>query len=1033
MTDIPTTNAEFYEYIRKSNFDSYNKFETWITTNRWHGKDKLESCVRVFARLGCIPKISDFKISKGIYDKGESKDVITTYKEIFYKDGLDVCLNDKGGGGADLHGFCEKGGKTYILAMTIKNKNLEGVTKLDIDELENNFKKFYKKKGVKLQLGVCSRSITKEKIERSETDTKKKSLKDAILLNIGDIYETYCMFKKEFGNVCFEDLLKRDYSSLKWCVPKFNQKLGSLKNMEWINSGVKKIGNFDVCRSGKTYQCTYTIILDSCDKGECNYCIILNAYYETDKDFLNVLGCYQLRDFKVHIVNGKTIDKVEEKLGVKNIFIISPGYLKNTTSKKCESKDFKRIEWLRSISFDIIFMDEAHYGGCSVYSRNILEYYGENSVKIFMTATFSKPLLSYNISINNITSWTNDDNRSCHLFGDGGKEELVKKHGDIILDIVNDYSSYESIRNEYNEYVTMKFISQDIRDDEVRAKIIERIKHTGEGESIKSRFLGNWDLHKIKKGEEKLQNESQALVPYNSIFGEYDDEFDEPINKNCIINQIKEECTLGDSRCIGDESCDPIIILCFLDSKNIGFRSNCLKKMLENKHRDFHPKTGKYTIVNTNSKEKGNIKDRVAFAYKEAKSKKKQGVLIHTGVQGHMGITFEYCDIVLMMNEDKSSDLIVQKIHRCMTTSKGKKFGFVVDMNIHRQINTIANYAMMIKPKIPTKKAMHQCLKQGLLGLNTSHFKNVSDDKIINMMYDEIYCARPETAIKPLINDIRTIGCVLSEDDDELINKYFTPIKKPKSSSTKKLKEDSNKDIGDGIIKTSSSDTTKSVDEVKSRVDFMDIILHIIPFMCLLCRNVKVNTFESMYMCIMEDKELYDVFLDQMVVWWGTDITTIVVKRVISIYIKSMSVESINNIDVIVKTIKKLFEDSCGDRKTLSRLIDKYMVPLEEERKKNAQHTTISELRQEMLDKIDNEFWKGRTTVYEPFVGHGGFVIDMIDRMDLAMKDEIEDDELRYKIIVEERIYFSDINPTNIYICKSLINRDNEYNSNYFV
>jgi len=37
----------------------------------------------------------------------------------------------------------------------------------------------------------------------------------------------------------------------------------------------------------------------------------------------------------------------------------------------------------------------------------------------------------------------------------------------------------------------------------------------------------------------------------------------------------------------------------------------------------------------------------------------------------------------------------------------------------------------------------------------------------------------------------------------------------------------------------------------------------------------------------------------------------------------------------------------------------------------------------------------------------------------------------RYKTIVEECLYFSDINPTNIFICKLLIDPYNEYKLNY--
>jgi hypothetical protein len=50
-----------------------------------------------------------------------------------------------------------------------------------------------------------------------------------------------------------------------------------------------------------------------------------------------------------------------------------------------------------------------------------------------------------------------------------------------------------------------------------------------------------------------------------------------------------------------------------------------------------------------------------------------------------------------------------------------------------------------------------------------------------------------------------------------------------------------------------------------------------------------------------------------------------------------------------------------------------------------------------------------------------------MDGLDYLIPDEKE----RYKRIVEECLYFSDINPTNIFICKLLIDPYDEYNLNY--
>jgi len=97
----------------------------------------------------------------------------------------------------------------------------------------------------------------------------------------------------------------------------------------------------------------------------------------------------------------------------------------------------------------------------------------------------------------------------------------------------------------------------------------------------------------------------------------------------------------------------------------------------------------------------------------------------------------------------------------------------------------------------------------------------------------------------------------------------------------------------------------------------------------------------------------------------------------------------------------------------LSKLVDKYLIPQELEKKKNAEVSTPYKLRNEMLDKVPEDFWKSPKKVFEPCSGKGGFLVDIVNRFSK---------HLDYKTIVEQCLYFSDINPTNIYINKLLFN-----------
>ena len=133
----------------------------------------------------------------------------------------------------------------------------------------------------------------------------------------------------------------------------------------------------------------------------------------------------------------------------------------------------------------------------------------------------------------------------------------------------------------------------------------------------------------------------------------------------------------------------------------------------------------------------------------------------------------------------------------------------------------------------------------------------------------------------------------------------------------------------------------------------------------------------------------------------------------------------------IIKNVNELFIKNVGNLNQLSQLIDEYLIPQELEKNTNAEISTPYKLRRDMIDKVPKIFWKSIKKVFEPCAGKGGFIIDIIDKFMIGLKETIPDEKLRYKTIIEECLYFSDINPTNIFTCKLLIDHNNEYNLNY--
>jgi predicted helicase len=81
----------------------------------------------------------------------------------------------------------------------------------------------------------------------------------------------------------------------------------------------------------------------------------------------------------------------------------------------------------------------------------------------------------------------------------------------------------------------------------------------------------------------------------------------------------------------------------------------------------------------------------------KSKKENKKGLILLAGNMLSLGITLSNCDIVMLFNNTLSSDKVMQQMYRCMTEGQNKIYGFVVDLNISRVLNTSINYSIYKK------------------------------------------------------------------------------------------------------------------------------------------------------------------------------------------------------------------------------------------------------------------------------------------------------------------------------------------------
>lgn len=1078
-----STFVDLYTFLQE--FDNTNPnrtLQSWLEIS-WEGIDKQESLLRLFTALKCIDKLKQFDICKGNFNKGTISKM-TELKEFFYKsDETPTSLKDKGDS-SDLT-CMSKNNEKHLLVTTSKSTKDIHVNKLDLSYLAMNCNSYNDSYKFTYCIVVRSTSQLENKVlncEKSSYKVKEMIQNEStIIIDWNDLNEAFNQFKRIYANICIKQLFTNFKTPLLF---KFHQVLSTQKTLKLKKENEKRVLWGHIQRSGKSYIMASTIMEDSKNKNNCNYLIITTAPNETILQYINVFNCLQLSNFNIIHLNSSSLNNVkkmaekkEEKS--KNIIICSKQFLQTKVKAKQE------ITWLKNTNIDIRFVDESHFGGSTELAQSILNYYSPSSFTVLITATYLKPVKEFNIPYRNCILWDLEDIKCCKTIKDTeSKRILIQKHSSDLELLLNQYS-LDNIIKEYSSYPELWILTDEIK-EEIKNEIVSE-NNPFFGWSPDACFLLNQttkvDSKKEKNTPPQFQNIEENCKLWWRIFGKRNKfgipDKDYPENK-VFMKRIEAICKnpFIQSRYIGNMEGEPLVIMAFLPQNDIDSISNATKSLLL-KYNILSEKDYEIVIINSEavgSKSKETIKDATI----KAKNEEKKAVLVLTGKQCSLGVTIENCDVVLLLNNNTSFDFIYQSMFRCMTEGRNKKCGFVVDLNLNRVIDTcLVDYSNIIRPNDHPKKAIEYVLKSRLITINgddwlpmfKTNLQSIEDINKDNMICSEkmdlsiqnfsnsvytIYSSNTEKALSHLLNKLNFKIIKLTDEEETIIKSIF---------NKKILNETIKNDINDGIEKvevkkeesTSDEDDEKEEkesekkeekEEVESKkeekeekeenksTNYIQLLKYMIPLICILTINNNETTLSKMFESLEKDQYLMNIFLEQIKGCWNenidlNDLKTFL-KQFINIYNNNMSVPK-EEINQIVITIKELFVKSKNNYNELSSLIDTYLIPLKSEKQDNAEVSTPYNLRQEMMKKIPIEFWTNPNhKVFECCSGKGGFLIDIVNAFNNGLKKSIPDDKKRFKHIVENCIYFSDINATNIYICKLLLSGvDGKFKLNY--
>lgn len=932
-----------------------------------------------------------------------------------------------------------KGGKSDI---TLKNKKTDkwifisskfgnelSVEDYDIAEIHLAIKDkihIYKDCDIYLFVNNKQKTLDTFKSAQKGNDCYKNNV--FTILDINDFEPYFQHLKHSIQDITIGEVNSKFYNTKVPLLPRFHQELITYKQMERIHEGEKELLLGAKARSGKTY-CVGNLLIKYFKKyNVINGLIITPAPTETSSQFTDDLF-HKFIDFNgINIVEIKKGTDFETMvLTQNNIIIVSKQLLDDYVFEK-------KVQPIQQLGLDFIIFDENHFHGTTQMSKNILQAYSsQKTIKLYLTATYAKPLSEWNIPLDNQFYWDIEDEQLCKKRDIQG---LLEKHGDDVLLFLTEENKGQILQI-YDKMPDLHILTNMM--DRKRFEVIkEQIKDTSYGFSNGTLLSGNFP------------NEVDTMLRY--ITGS-NKEQDYPKKDLSIFGRIKRIAIEKNSRTRlnnGDFT-SQLWFLPFGINMTINKVSEHLKDRMG---KNSILKNYEIKIVNSKKEYKlKDIKEEIKNWELKAKEEGKDGLILLAGNQLTLGITLPFVDVVFLFNDIVSSDKIIQMMYRCMTESINnsdndkinngiKKMGFVVDLNISRVLNTCLDYNVY-KKDLNVEQKITYLVENNLINIDSDLFQGKENKTKLVEKLLHIWKADPIHNLKILLKNIEESIIDMDTPDQKMMNQYFTrsigdekvnvkvQFDEESEDALPTGKETIKQDGGDIEVKdTESTEDDKDIDISLTK----DVLPFIIPLICILTMNTEHKDILEMLNVIRTSPALLSVFQDQSFIWWNKPDIINLIAAIVGKYIRKNS--CIYNISI---QFKMSLQSLIDNPKELLELIDSCLKPKKLEKDKFGEVFTPMYLINEMLDNLDKSYIKehGKSIFtepsfkwFDPASGMGNFPIAVYLKLMEGLKLQISNDEDRKKHIIENMLYMSELNKKNVFITHQIFNMNNQYKLN---
>jgi hypothetical protein len=913
------------------------------------------------------------------------------------------------------------------------------------------------------------------------------------------LFEQYNYFETQGDIDKFEEYYLGDIKPP--FIPRFHQKL-FIDKINHLIIHEKELGVLvgAIPRSGKSYIMAGSILEyvkeyeASNSKGDkLNFLMITPAPNETFSEYTDIFEKHI--DFKNNNINCKifrgkiTVDDLNKDKH--NVIIISKQKLgwsepgkegdeKVELIKKKINDMFKEIK----NKIELMYLDEAHFGMSTAKSMEILKLldnFGKKIPKIYVTATYNKPLKIYRIKEHCKLTWdVNDINIMKNLnessINDNPiKDRFGKEFYENALEWRGDKTGKDILKNltdTYSIYPKPHLITSLWHRDKLQIEK-GKIKNTNYGFDMAKLFM-------TKNGS--FENKEQIYEILRYYFGKPEKNMDyndqDFYKKKGIVPRIKNMCS-GKSRTMQEKHMTSQ--LWFLPVGSNGLINDKITALLEVllnpefKKLDYHYFTyvdgkkgldpsGYITYMENPNTIKSEIEQLEDNIRKVKNGVKGRNLIILTGNRLQLGISLRNVDIVVMWNSVESTDAIFQMLFRSMTEvditecddsgfCPKKKWGFMVDLNPQRSMTNVnlfsenINYAKQGSDK---SKEYRQIID--LIDIDGDIINEVDNqDEIVNDLFNRLYEAwdRDVDSIKKITENFSYSPAFITQIENQLRMIKFT-------EKTKKIliqEPEDKMESGDKKENISQKDREKVEKEVKEVKEIpidklaAELVAELISLLniftlyldgnskCVLLNEYKKNQnvvimsdISKLKDSIFNNQNQKSIFLNILNGRLGGDEKEPYSDFVVDYIIKSISdTKDISHMEKIIFSQKKQYY-GIKDPDKLLEDINNNLAPKDKERKEKGEVFTPISIVRDMLDKLPSEVWTNPYLKWlDPAVGIGNFpVIVYLKLMEglKHFKDEKIDltgEENRRRHILENMLYMVEISEKSIFILNKVL------------